>query len=104
LYAPPKSLADRPAVAALLVRHIRGGRVLHKPVFLRGIYFTSAMQVGADLDEAVWPRPPHRGRPSQVFAGAVGVPSSSATFSSKVFRERGLVTCPNTRKTFRDCG
>jgi tetratricopeptide (TPR) repeat protein len=55
LYALPKSLS---LIAPRLRRYLEtifvAGEFSAKPVFLRGIYFTSAMQIGGDLDEAVW--------------------------------------------------
>lgn len=71
-----------------------------KPLFLRGIYFTSALQQGEELDEAV--------------ANILGVPVAELTppddanaqildralflrdlFTEKVFKEQGLVTSAN---------
>ncbi len=96
MYALPESLAS---IGSRLRRYLElifvQGEWSAKPLFLRGIYFTSALQEGAELDEAI--------------ARAMGVPVDAlpggSTFTntkksyflrdvlmSKVFPEKGLVT------------
>lgn len=96
LYALPESLMS---IGSRLRRYLElifvQGEWSAKPLFLRGIYFTSALQEGAELDEAI--------------ARAMGVPVDAlpggSTFTntkksyflrdvlmSKVFPEKGLVT------------
>jgi hypothetical protein len=107
LYAVPKSLS---LIAPRLRRYLEtifvAGEFSAKPVFLRGIYFTSAMQTGTDLDEAVWAA---LGRPPELMTetsagGDVGRPFFLRhVFLEKVFRERGLVTrATNTRAMLRN--
>jgi hypothetical protein len=107
LYALPKSLS---LIAPRLRRYLEAifvaGEFSSKPLFVRGIYFTSAMQVGADLDEAVWAA---LGRPAEMGAASaqkedLGRPFFLRDlFLEKVFRERGLVTrASNTRKMLRN--
>lgn len=104
LYALPKSLA---LIAPRLRRYLEtifvAGEFSAKPVFLRGIYFTSAMQTGADMDEAVW-NALGRSTADAETSGAskrdLGRPFFLRdVFLEKVFRERGLVTrATNTRR------
>ena len=107
LYALPKSLS---LIAPRLRRYLEtifvAGEFSSKPVFLRGIYFTSAMQVGSDMDEAVWNA---LGRPASVSNAAGASPEDLGrpfflrhVFLEKVFRERGLVTsASNTSRMLR---
>lgn len=107
LYALPKSLS---LIAPRLRRYLEtifvAGEFSSKPVFLRGIYFTSAMQVGADMDEAVWNA---LGRPASVSNAGGGAAEDLGrpfflrhVFLEKVFRERGLVTsASNTSRMLR---
>ncbi|MFI5379852.1 MAG: type VI secretion protein IcmF/TssM N-terminal domain-containing protein [Tepidisphaerales bacterium] len=105
LYAFPESLMQ---IAPRLRRYLEmifvAGEWAPKPLFLRGIYFNSAMREGSALDAAL--------------AEAMKVPLDSLPegrawerdrsyflrdlFLEKVFRERGLVTrAANTRKLQR---
>jgi hypothetical protein len=107
LYALPKSLS---LIAPRLRRYLEtifvAGEFSSKPVFLRGIYLTSAMQVGTDMDEAVWNA---LGRPTAMSnAGAASAEDLGRpfflrhVFLEKVFRERGLVTsASNTQRMLR---
>jgi hypothetical protein len=95
LYAFPDSLAKlAPRLRTYLNTIFVAGAWAAKPLFLRGIYFTSSMREGAALDAEL--------------AEALGVPVDSLPegkiwereksyflrdlFMDKVFRERGLVT------------
>ncbi|NLF31766.1 MAG: hypothetical protein GX591_12865, partial [Planctomycetes bacterium] len=95
LYAFPASLQRlMPRLKRYLEMVFAGGAWASKPLFLRGIYFTSSMREGAALDEDL--------------AEMVGVPVTALpaghawsqersfflrdAFVGKVFRERGLVT------------
>src|SRR5262249_43815859 len=95
LYAFPESLTKlAPRLKKYLEMIFVAGEWSQKPLFLRGIYFTSAMREGAALDAEL--------------AQALGVPVESLPearvwqrerafflrdlFMSKIFRERGLVT------------
>ncbi|UCD74775.1 MAG: hypothetical protein JSV91_13425 [Phycisphaerales bacterium] len=100
LYAFPEAMQR---ISSRLRRYLElifvGGEWSSKPLFLRGIYFTSSMQHGEALDAEL--------------ADALGVPVESLhealwrddrayflrdMFMEKVFRERGLVTnATNTR-------
>jgi len=64
-----------------------------KPLFLRGIYFTSSMRQGAELDEEV---AKILGMPVDALPGGGMTEEKSYflrdVFTSKVFKERGLVT------------
>ena len=105
LYALPHSLA---LLAPRLRRYLEtifiAGEWSAKPLFLRGIYFSSSMREGAALDEDL--------------AEAIGVPVDDLPegkvwererayflrdlFIEKVFRERGLVTrASNTARMLR---
>ncbi len=104
LYALPKSLS---LIAPRLRRYLEtifvAGEFSAKPVFLRGIYFTSAMQVGADMDEAVWAalgRTTTEASTSGASQHDLGRPFFLRhVFLEKVFRERGLVTrATNTKR------
>jgi len=96
LYAFPQSLAK---IAPRMARYLElifsvGSQWSGKPLFFRGIYFTSSMSEGSALDEDL--------------AGSLGVPVDSLPdgrvwerdrayflrdlFVKKVFREQGLVT------------
>jgi hypothetical protein len=95
LFALPRSMM---LIAPRLRRYLEtifvAGEWSSKPVFLRGIYFTSSLREGADLDEAL--------------AQALGVPVTELPggrvwekdrayflrdlFVEKAFREQGLVT------------
>src|ERR1041384_8355184 len=64
-----------------------------KPLFLRGIYFTSSMRQGAELDEEV---AKILGMSVDALPGG-GVSEEKSyfirdVFTAKVFKERGLVT------------
>jgi hypothetical protein len=107
LYALPKSLS---LIAPRLRRYLEtifvAGEFSAKPVFLRGIYFTSAMQTGADLDEAVWKALGRETATAEVTgtsAKDLGRPFFLRhVFLEKVFRERGLVTrATNTQRMLR---
>jgi hypothetical protein len=95
LYALPHSLgAIVPRLRRYLETIFTAGEWSSKPLFLRGIYFSSSMREGAALD--------------QELAEAIGVPVDEVTdfkvwerersyflrdlFLEKVFKERGLVT------------
>jgi hypothetical protein len=95
LYAFPRSLARIiPRLRRYLEMVFVTGEWSPKPLFLRGIYFTSSMREGAALDEEL--------------AEVLGVPAASLpegrvwerersyflrdVFMNKIFRERGLVT------------
>ncbi len=95
LYALPQSIARlAPRLRHYLDHVFAGGEWTGKPLFLRGIYFTSSMREGNPLDEEL--------------AEALGVPVTSLPevrewekeksyflrdlFLKKVFKERGLVT------------
>ena len=95
LYALPQSLARiAPRLRHYLDHVFAGGEWTGKPLFLRGIYFTSSMREGSALDEEL--------------AEALGVPVQSIQegrewerersfflkhlFLEKIFKERGLVT------------
>jgi len=95
LYALPQSIARlAPRLRHYLDHVFAGGEWTGKPLFLRGIYFTSSMREGHPLDEEL--------------AEALGVPVTSIPeakewdreksyflrdmFIEKVFKERGLVT------------
>jgi len=95
LYALPQSLARiAPRLRFYLDHVFAGGEWTGKPLFLRGIYFTSSMREGAALDEEL--------------AEALGVPVQSIQegrewereksyflkdlFIEKIFKEKGLVT------------
>ncbi len=95
LYALPQSLSRlAPRLRHYLDHVFAGGEWTGKPLFLRGIYFTSSMREGNALDEEL--------------AEALGVPVQSIQegrewerersyflkdfFLEKVFKERGLVT------------
>ena len=105
LFALPQSLS---LIAPRLRRYLEmifvAGEWSAKPLFLRGIYFTSSMREGAALD--------------QELAEAIGcsldtLPEGKAwererayflrdLFTEKVFRERGLVTrATNTKRLLR---
>jgi hypothetical protein len=105
LYALPHSLS---LLGSRLRRYLEtifvAGEWSAKPLFLRGIYFSSSMREGAALD--------------QDLAEAIGVPVDELPegkvwererayflrdlFIEKVFRERGLVTsASNTKKMLR---
>jgi len=105
LFALPQSLS---LIAPRLRRYLEmifvAGEWSAKPLFLRGIYFTSAMREGAALD--------------QELAEAIGVSFDALPegkpwererayflrdlFTEKVFRERGLVTrATNTKRMLR---
>lgn len=96
LYALPKSLSlIMPRLRRYLETIFVAGEFSAKPVFLRGIYFTSAMQAGADLDEAVWnalgrstPAPETTGTSTQDLARPFFLRD---VFLEKLFREKGLV-------------
>ena len=106
MFALPQSLL---LIAPRLRRYLEtifvAGEWSAKPVFLRGIYFTSSMREGSDLDEAL--------------AQALGIPITDLPggrvwdkdrafflrdlFVEKAFRERGLVTrATNTRRMLRN--
>ena len=106
LFALPQSLL---LIAPRLRRYLEtifvAGEWSAKPVFLRGIYFTSSMREGSDLDEAL--------------AQALGIPVTDLPggrvwdkdrafflrdlFVEKAFRERGLVTrATNTKSMLRN--
>ncbi|MGA2499820.1 MAG: type VI secretion protein IcmF/TssM N-terminal domain-containing protein, partial [Tepidisphaeraceae bacterium] len=105
LYAFPESLMQiSPRLRRYLEMIFVAGEWAPKPLFLRGIYFNSAMREGSALDAAL--------------AEAMKVPLDSLPegrawerdrsyflrdlFLEKVFRERGLVTrAGNTRKLMR---
>ncbi len=95
LYAFPQSLARISSRLQLYLEIVfAGGAWSGKPLFLRGIYFTSSMREGSALDEEL--------------AEALGVPVESLpdgrvwerdrsyflrdVFLDKAFKERGLVT------------
>ncbi|MBM4038425.1 MAG: hypothetical protein FJ290_07915 [Planctomycetes bacterium] len=95
LYALPQSLARiAPRLRHYLDHVFAGGEWTGKPLFMRGIYFTSSMREGHALDEEL--------------AEALSVPVQSIQearewdrersyflkdlFLEKIFRERGLVT------------
>ena len=95
LYALPQSLARiAPRLRHYLDHVFAGGVWTGKPLFLRGIYFTSSMREGSVLDEEL--------------AEALGVPVKSIQegrewerersyflrdlFLDKIFKEKGLVT------------
>ena len=95
LYALPQSLARiSPRLRHYLDHVFAGGEWTGRPLFLRGIYFTSSMREGTALDEEL--------------AEALGVPVRSVQegrewerersyflkdlFLEKIFKERGLVT------------
>jgi len=95
LYALPQSIARlAPRLRHYLDHVFAGGEWTGKPLFLRGIYFTSSMREGNPLDEEL--------------AEALGVPVTSLpevrewdkersyflrdVFIQKVFKESGLVT------------
>lgn len=105
LFALPQSLA---LVAPRLRRYLEiiftAGEWSAKPLFLRGIYFTSSLREGSALD--------------QELAEAIGVPVDSLpegrawereetrflkdVFTEKAFREKGLVTrATDTRRLLR---
>ncbi|MCG3124748.1 MAG: hypothetical protein GIKADHBN_03233 [Phycisphaerales bacterium] len=96
LFALPESLAS---IGSRLRRYLElifvQGEWSSKPLFLRGIYFTSALQEGAELDEAI-----ARAMGVSVEALPGGVqfaPTKKSYFlrdvlTSKVFPEKGLVT------------
>lgn len=106
LYAFPHSLGQ---IAPRLTRYLDlifsvGSQWSCKPLFFRGIYFTSSMQEGAALDEDL--------------AVSLGIPVDALPegpvfrrdrayflrdlFTKKVFKERGLVTrATNARKQHR---
>lgn len=102
LYAFPEALQK---IAPRLKRYLEmifvAGEWSPKPLFLRGIYFTSAMREGAELDEDL----------AQVLGVSVdSLPGGKVwdrdksyflrdVFMQKVFQERGLVTtASNVRK------
>ena len=105
LFALPHSLAMlAPRLRSYLEKIFLPGEWSAKPLFLRGIYFTSAMREGAALD--------------QELAEAIGISADELPegkvwerdrayflkdlFLEKVFRERGLVTrATNTRELLR---
>lgn len=95
LFALPESMSKiTPRLKSYLEQIFVAGEWSPKPLFLRGIYFTSSMRDGAELDSDL--------------AEALGVPVDSLPggrvwdreisyflrdcFLAKVFRERGLVT------------
>lgn len=105
LYALPKSFS---LIAPRLRRYLETIFVTGKsgrPLFLRGIYFTSAMQVGADMDEAIWAA---LGRPTET-PSELGLTEDQGSsfflrqvFLEKVFKEYRLVTrARNTAKELR---
>ncbi len=105
LYSLPESFVlTAPRLRSYLEKVFVAGPWSAKPLFLRGIYFTSAMREGAALD--------------LVLAQAIGVsvdalPEGRAwererayflrdLFTEKIFREAGLVTrATNTKKLLR---
>src|SRR5205814_6545871 len=105
MFALPESLMRlAPRLRRYLENIFVAGEWSAKPVFLRGIYFTSSMREGKALDEAI--------------AFATGVPLDQLPedrtwdknrafflrdlFHEKVFRESGLVTrATNTLKLLR---
>lgn len=95
LFALPESLMKlSPRLRKYLEMVFVAGEWSPKPLFLRGIYFTSSVQEGSELDE--------------MLADALGIPIDAITpltpdekekalflrdvFSQKIFREKGLVT------------
>ena len=102
LYSLPESFAlAAPRLRSYLEKVFVAGPWSAKPLFLRGIYFTSAMREGAALD--------------LVLAQAIGVPVDALPdgrawererayflrdlFTEKIFRESGLVTRASNTKT-----
>jgi hypothetical protein len=107
LYALPKSLdLITPRLRRYLETIFASSTFSSKPLFLRGIYFTSAIQTGVDMDEAVW---------AALGLATSEMPTSLSKtqdlgkpfflrdlFLERVFRERGLVTrATNTRRMLR---
>ena len=94
LFALPDSLAR---LSSRLRRYLElifvAGEWSPKPLFLRGIYFTSSMRQGAELDEEV---AKILGMPVDALPGGGMTEEKSYflrdVFTSKVFKERGLVT------------
>lgn len=95
MFALPESLMKlSPRLRRYLEMVFVAGEWSPKPLFLRGIYFTSSVQEGSELDE--------------MLADALGIPIDAITpltpdekekalflrdvFSQKIFREKGLVT------------
>ncbi|HUU69475.1 MAG TPA: type VI secretion protein IcmF/TssM N-terminal domain-containing protein [Planctomycetota bacterium] len=105
LFASPYSLAKiAPRLRLYMEKIFVAGEWSAKPLFIRGIYFTSAMREGTELDSEL--------------AEVLGVPVDRLPegrvwdknrayflrdlFMEKVFRERGLVTsATNTRRQHR---
>ncbi len=108
LYSLPQSIQlIAPRLRQYLEKIFVAGPWSPKPLFLRGIYFTSSMREGAALD--------------QELAQALGLSADQLSeakvwekerayflrdiFTEKVFRERGLVTrATNTKKMLRKRG
>ncbi len=94
LFALPDSLAR---LSSRLRRYLElifvAGEWSPKPLFLRGIYFTSSMRQGAELDEEV---AKILGMPVDALPGGGMTEEKSYflrdVFTAKVFKERGLVT------------
>jgi hypothetical protein len=96
MYALPESLM---AISSRLRRYLElifvQGEWSSKPLFLRGIYFTSALQEGAELDEAIARA---MGVPVDALPGGSTFTSNKKSYflrdvlMSKVFPEKGLVT------------
>jgi hypothetical protein len=101
LFALPESLMKlSPRLRRYLEMVFVAGEWSPKPLFLRGIYFTSSVQEGSELDE--------------MLADALGIPIDAITpltpdekekalflrdvFSQKIFREKGLVTSASNVK------
>ncbi|MBL8962802.1 MAG: hypothetical protein KF787_10620 [Phycisphaeraceae bacterium] len=96
LYALPESLAS---IGSRLRRYLElifvQGEWSAKPLFLRGIYFTSALQEGAELDEAIARA---MGVPVDALPGGSQFTNTKKSYflrdvlMAKIFPEKGLVT------------
>jgi|GEM_PF-3399342 len=107
IFAFPEQFRRRiiPAVSQYVSKVFAAGRYDRKPLFLRGVYFTSSMREGSPLDEDLARM---LGKGLDDFAADEGLPREERAyfltdlFDQKIFREPGLVSRSITpRRQFR---
>lgn len=97
VFAFPEQFRQRiiPAVSHYVTRIFAAGRYDRKPLFLRGIYFTSSMREGSPLDEDLARM---LGKDLDRLAAEESLPREERAyfltdlFDQKIFREPGLVS------------